>query len=225
MIRTEIDSMPSELDEISRRIMQLEIERQALKKEDDKASLGRLAALEKEISTLKESSDGMRAQWEMEKETIKREKDLKQQIEEIRRDIEEAERVYDLDKLAYLKHGKLPEIEKQLEEEKRKNSEREGVLLKEEVTEEEIAEIVSRWTGIPVTRLVEKEKDKLLNLEEILHERVIGQNEAVTAVSDAVVPRPVGAEGPRTAYRFLHLPRADRRGQNRAGQGAGRGAF
>ena len=206
MIRTEIDSMPSELDEISRRVMQLEIERQALKKEDDKASMGRLAALEKEIAALKESSDGMRAQWEMEKQTIKREKDLKQQIEDVRLEIEEAERSYDLDRLAYLKHGRLPELEKQLEEEKRLNNERENVLLKEEVTEEEIAEIVSKWTGIPVTRLVEKEKDKLLNLEEILHERVIGQDEAVVAVSDAVVRARSGLKDPgRPIGSFIFL--------------------
>lgn len=188
MIRTEIDSMPTELDEISRRIMQLEIERQALKKEEDISSKERLAALEKDIASLKGKSDTMKAQWELEKQNIKREKDLKQQIEDIKRQIEEAERNYDLDKLAVLKHGKLPDLEKQLENEKQRvKSGEENSLLKEEVTEEEIAEIVSRWTGIPVTRLVENEKDKLLNLEEILHKRVIGQDEAVTAVCDSVI--------------------------------------
>jgi ATP-dependent Clp protease ATP-binding subunit ClpB len=188
MIRTEIDSMPTVLDEISRKIMQLEIERQALKKEEDISSKERLAALEKELASLKGKADSMKAQWELEKQNIKREKDLKQQIEDIKRQIEEAERNYDLDKLAVLKHGKLPELEKQLENEKQRiRSSEENSLLKEEVTEEEIAEIVSRWTGIPVTRLVENEKDKLLNLEEILHKRVIGQDEAVTAVSDSVI--------------------------------------
>ncbi len=188
MIRTEIDSMPAELDEISRRVMQLEIERQVLRKEDDLSSKERLAALEKDISTLKNKANTMKAQWELEKQNIKREKDIKQNIEEIKRQIEEAERNYDLDKLAILKHGKLPELEKQLKEEKERiKSGEENTLLKEEVTEEEIAEIVSRWTGIPVTRLVENEKDKLINLEEILHKRVIGQDEAVSAVSDSVI--------------------------------------
>ncbi len=197
MIRTEIDSMPTELDEIQRRIMQLEIERQALKKEEDQVSRERLAVLEKEIASLKDKSDRMKAQWELEKENIKREKEIKEQIEEIKRQIEEAERSYDLDKLAVLKHGKLPELQKNLEEEKQRKKSNENVLLKEEVTEEEIGEIVSRWTGIPVTRLVENEKDKLLNLEETLHKRVIGQEEAVSAVSDAVIRARSGLKDPR----------------------------
>lgn len=197
MIRTEIDSMPTELDEIQRRIMQLEIERQALKKEEDEASRERLSTLEKEISSLREKSDGMKAQWEMEKENIKREKELKEQIEEVKRQIEEAERSYDLGKLAVLKHGRLPELQRSLEEEKQRKKSNEGVLLKEEVTEEEIAEIVSRWTGIPVTRLVENERDKLLNLEELLHKRVVGQDEAVTAVSNAVIRARSGLKDPR----------------------------
>lgn len=198
LIRTEIDSMPTELDDISRRMMQLEIERQALKKEDDPASKARLGTLEKEIGELKEKVDNMKAKWELEKENIKREKEIKQQIEAVKMQIEEAERQYDLDKLAVLKHGKLPELLKQLEEEKkRKKSKDEDILLKEEVTEDEIAEIVSKWTGIPVTKLVENEKDKLLNLEEILHKRVIGQEEAVTAVSDAVIRTRSGLKDPR----------------------------
>jgi len=197
MIRTEIDSMPTELDEIQRRIMQLEIERQALKKEEDEVSRQRLSTLEKEISSLKEKSDGMKAQWELEKENIKREKELKEHIEEVKRQIEEAERSYDLDKLAVLKHGRLPELQKHLEEEKQRKKSNENVLLKEEVTEEEIAEIVSRWTGIPVTKLVENERDKLLNLEELLHKRVVGQNEAVTAVSNAVIRARSGLKDPR----------------------------
>ncbi len=197
MIRTEIDSMPTELDEIQRKIMQLEIERQALKKEDDDISRGRLLTLEKELSSLKERSDQMKAQWEMEKENIKREKELKSQIEEVKREIEEAERTYDLEKLAILKHGKLPELQKSLEEAKHRKKTSENALLKEEVTEEEIAEIVSRWTGIPVTKLVENEKDKLLNLEGILHRRVIGQDEAVTAVSNAVLRARSGLKDPR----------------------------
>ncbi len=187
MIRTEIDSMPAELDEIMRRIMQLEIEQQALKKETDPASLERLNVIEKEIYSLKDKASGMKAQWELEKENIKKEKDLKEQIEAVKREIEAAERRYDLNELAILKHGKLPELEKALEEEKTRQLSNGRRLLKEEVSEEEISEIVSRWTGIPVTKLVENEKDKLLNLEGILHKRVIGQDEAVTAVSDAVL--------------------------------------
>ncbi|MPW26829.1 ATP-dependent chaperone ClpB [Alkalibaculum sp. M08DMB] len=184
MIRTEIDSMPSELDEVSRRIMQLEIERQALKKEKDMGSKERLEIIEKDISTLKDKADGMQAQWEAEKNNISKEKQIKQDIEQVQREIEQAERQYNLEKLAVLKHGKLPELEKLLVEAKEKQNRQ---LLKEEVTEEEIAEIVSNWTGIPITKLIEKERDKLLQLESILRERVIGQEEAITAVSDAVL--------------------------------------
>ena len=187
MIRTEIDSMPTELDEISRHVMQLEVERQALKKETDKASKDRLAAIEKELAARKELADKMKAQWELEKVGIQREKDIRQQIEDTRRQIEEAKRQYDLEKAAKLEYGALPDLEKKLEEEKQRNKASGHELLKEEVTEEEVAEIVSKWTGIPVSKLVEKEKDKLLNLESILHQRVIGQDEAVKAVSDAVI--------------------------------------
>jgi len=198
MIRTEIDSMPSELDEISRRIMQLEIERQALIKEEDRQSKERLEALEKEISSLKERANLMRAQWEMEKKDIEEIKKIKEEIEDIKRRIEEAERRYDLEELAALKHGKLPELQRKLEAAKeREESYGETRLLKEEVTEEEIAEIVSKWTGIPVTRLVENEREKLLNLESILHRRVIGQDEAVAAVADAVLRARSGLKDPR----------------------------
>ncbi|PYG90345.1 ATP-dependent Clp protease ATP-binding subunit ClpB [Ruminiclostridium sufflavum DSM 19573] len=197
MIRTEIDSMPAELDEISRRIMQLEIERHALKKEEDAVSMERLAALEREISSIKEKADGMKAQWELEKENIKREKDIKQQIEEVKRQIEDAERSYDLNELAVLKHGKLPELQRQLEEEKQRKKSNNALLLKEEVTEEQISQIVSMWTGIPVTRLVENEKEKLLNLEAILHKRVVGQEEVVTEVSNAVIRARSGLKDPR----------------------------
>lgn len=184
MIRTEIDSMPAELDEISRKTMQLEIEKQALKKEKDKASLERLENIEKEIAALREKGDAMQAQWEMEKKSIMGEKELKLEIENVNREIEQAEREYDLEKLAKLKHGRLPELQKQLEDAK---SPVERKLLKEEVTDEEIAQIVSRWTGVPVAKLMEQEKEKLLNLANILHQRVIGQDEAVEAVSDAVI--------------------------------------
>lgn len=182
-IRTEIDSMPSELDEISRKIMQLEIEKQALGKETDNASKARLGALDKELSQLRDESNAMRAQWESEKKAITEVKAVKQQIEDIKHQMEEAERSYDLEKLAQLKYGTLPDLEKKLEIEKEKAEEaKEARLLKEEVTEEEIAEVISGWTGIPVSKLVESEKEKLLKLEEILHRRVIGQEDGVKAV-------------------------------------------
>lgn len=206
MIRTEIDSMPAELDEISRKIMQLEIERQALKKEEDEVSKNRLLALEKEISHNREIYERMKAQWELEKENIKKEKELKEQIEEVKRQTEEAERQYDLDKLAVLKHGKLPELQRQLEEAKKRKESKEGTLLKEEVGEEEIAEIISRWTGIPVTKLVENERDKLLNLDNILHQRVVGQDEAVEAVTDSVIRARSGLKDPgRPIGSFIFL--------------------
>ena len=187
-IRTEIDSMPAELDEISRKIMQLEIEKQALGKEDDKGSKARLEAIEKELSALKEEELSMRTQWENEKKAITEVKSTKQQIEEVKHQIEDAERAYDLEKLAQLKYGALPNLEKKLEEEKDLAGRGdENRLLKEEVTEEEIAEVVSAWTGIPVSKLVESEREKLLKLPEILHRRVIGQDEGIQAVSEAIL--------------------------------------
>ena len=187
-IRTEIDSMPAELDEISRKIMQLEIEKQALAKESDAGSKARLANLEKELSQLKDESNSMRAQWEGEKKAISEVKVIKQQIESVKHDIEDAERNYDLEKLAQLKYGTLPDLEKKLEEEKKKADEgKDARLLKEEVGEEEIAEVISGWTGIPVSKLVESEREKLLKLPEILHKRVIGQDEGVKAVAEAVL--------------------------------------
>ncbi len=187
-IRTEIDSMPSELDEISRKIMQLEIEKQALGKESDAASKTRLELLEKELSQLKDDSNAMRAQWEAEKKTITQVKAVKQQIEDIKHEMEDAERNYNLEKLAQLKYGTLPELEKKLEIEQEKAEEaKEARLLKEEVTEEEIAGVISGWTGIPVSKLVESEKEKLLKLPEILHRRVVGQDEGVKAVAEAVL--------------------------------------
>lgn len=187
-IRTEIDSMPAELDEISRKIMQLEIEKQALSKESDAASKARMEHLDKELSQLKAESASMRAQWENEKKAITEAKGTKQQIEEVKLQIEEAERNYDLEKLAQLKYGTLPELEKKLAGEKEQaESSNENRLLKEEVGEEEIAEVVAGWTGIPVSRLVESEREKLLRLPEILHKRVIGQDTAVDAVAEAVL--------------------------------------
>ncbi|MDR0570207.1 MAG: ATP-dependent chaperone ClpB [Clostridiales Family XIII bacterium] len=197
-IRTEIDSLPAELDETARKIMQLEIEKQALGKEKDAASLARLGHIERELSEMKESDGRMRAQWENEKKVISEAKGTKQQIEDVRMQIEEAERRYDLEKLAQLKYGALPELERKLAEEQAKaEAMGEGRLLKEEVTEEEIAEVVAKWTGIPVSRLVESEKEKLLKLPEILRRRVVGQEEAVKAVSEAVLRARAGLKDER----------------------------
>ncbi len=201
MIRTEIDSMPAELDEIRRRILQLEIEREALKKESDEASKQRLEKLQRELSDLKEDFDIKRARWEDEKQSISKVKDIKEEIDQVKTQIEQAERNYDLERLSELKYGKLVELEEKLKRANEKN-ENEEKMLKEEVGEEEIAEVVSKWTGIPLTKLVETERERLLNLGEILHQRVIGQGEAVESVVDAVlraragmkqVNRPIGS--------------------------------
>jgi ATP-dependent Clp protease ATP-binding subunit ClpB len=200
MLRTEIDSMPQELDEVTRRVMQLEIEEAALKKEKDKASQDRLEDLRRELADLKAQADAMRAQWEAEKKSIEEVRALREQIEKVRQEIEAAERQYDLNKSAELRYGKLPQLEAQLKEREAQLAEQQksgGQLLREEVTEEEVAEIVSRWTGIPVTRLVEGEREKLLRMEDLLHERVVGQDEAVKLVADAVIRARAGIKDPR----------------------------
>jgi ATP-dependent Clp protease ATP-binding subunit ClpB len=200
MIRTEIDSMPAELDEITRRVMQLEIEEAALKKEKDKASKERLEALRKELADLRAEAGGLRTQWEAEKESIERVRKLRSEIEQVRRQVEEAERAYDLNRAAELKHGRLPQLEAELAEQEvtlNRRQDEGGQFLREEVTEDEIADIVSRWTGIPVKRLVEGEREKLLRLDEILHQRVIGQDEAVQLVADAVIRARSGIKDPR----------------------------
>jgi len=199
MIRTEIDSMPAELDEVTRRVMQLEIEAAALKKEKDKPSHDRLEAIRKELADLQTRAGAMKAQWEAEKAGIHKVQTLRSAIENLRHQPEEAERAYDLNRAAELKHGRLPELQRQLEAEEKRLAEKHGAgrLLREEVTDEEIAEIVSRWTGIPVTRLVEGEREKLLRLDEILHRRVIGQDEAVRLVADAVIRARSGIKDPR----------------------------
>jgi ATP-dependent Clp protease ATP-binding subunit ClpB len=197
-IRTEIDSMPSELDEVNRRVRQLEIEEAALKREKDDASKARLKELGQELSALRDQYSGMREQWEEEKKAISRVQGLREEIEKMRRAVEKAEREYDLNKAAELKHGKLPALERDLKQaEEGFSKSGKPRLLREEVTEEEIAAIVSRWTGIPVTRLVEGEKEKLLKLPEILHKRVVGQDEAVDLVSDAVLRARAGIKDPR----------------------------
>ncbi|MFQ5526209.1 MAG: ATP-dependent chaperone ClpB [Thermoanaerobaculia bacterium] len=198
MIRTEIDSLPADLDEATRRVMQLEIEEAALKKEKDKASKERLKTLREELANLREQTDAMTAQWQAEKDAIEAVRGLREEIEQVRHEIEEAERDYDLNRAAELKHGRLPQLEEELlAKEQGQADAHAGRLLREEVTEDEVAEIVSRWTGIPVTRLVEGEREKLLRLDEILHRRVIGQDEAVQLVADAVIRARSGIKDPR----------------------------
>jgi len=199
MIRTEIDSMPAELDEVTRRVMQLEIEEAALKKEKDKASKERLEPLRQELADLKADTDSMKVQWEAEKQAIQKVRGLREEIEKVRRDVEHAEREYDLNKAAELRHGRLPELERHLKEEEERLAEKQGTkkLLREEVAEDEIADIVSRWTGIPVTRLVEGEREKILKLDDILHKRVVGQDEAVSLVADAVIRARSGIKDPK----------------------------
>jgi len=200
-LRTEIDSMPAELDESLRRQMQLEIEREALKKESDLASRERLAKLEKELAELKTQSASLKAQWQADQEALKKQRDLRAQVEQVKLDIEQAERAYDLNKAAELKYGKLAALEKQLSQEKH-----ETMLLKEEVDEEDIAHVVSRWTGIPLSKLLEGEIQKLTHLPEELHQRVVGQDEAVDAVSDAVIRARGGLKDPkRPIGSFLFL--------------------
>jgi ATP-dependent Clp protease ATP-binding subunit ClpB len=199
VVRTEIDSMPQELDAITRRVMQLEIEEAALKKEKDEASKERLEALRRELADLRAQADAMTAQWEAERQAIHKLQALREELEQLRREVEEAERNYDLNRAAELRHGRLPELERRLRaEEERLNQKQGGTrLLREEVTEDEIAEIVARWTGIPVARLLEGEREKLLRLDEVLHERVIGQVEAVRLVADAVIRARAGIKDPR----------------------------
>jgi ATP-dependent Clp protease ATP-binding subunit ClpB len=206
-LRTEIESMPTELDEVSRRVMQLEIEREALRKESDAASKDRLAKLEKELADLKAQQQQLRARWEMEKQAVARLRSLKEEIEKTKVEIEQAQREYDLNRAAELKYGKLAQLERQLtEEEKRLREQGNMQLIKEEVDEDDIAAVVSRWTRIPVSRLLEGEKEKLLRLAEHLHKRVVGQDEAVDAVADAVIRARSGLKDPnRPIGSFIFL--------------------
>jgi ATP-dependent Clp protease ATP-binding subunit ClpB len=207
-LRTEIDSMPTELDEISRRLMQLEIEREALKKETDPASRERLEKLERELAELRSKADALRAQWQAEKQAVQRLRSLREQIEQTRIEIEQAERQYDLNRAAELRYGKLAELERRLQSEEDMLAKKQGQfrLIKEEVDEEDIADVVSRWTGVPVSRLLEGELQKLLGLEQELHRRVIGQDEAVTAVAEAVIRARSGLKDPnRPVGSFIFL--------------------
>jgi ATP-dependent Clp protease ATP-binding subunit ClpB len=207
-LRTEIDSMPTELDEISRRVMQLEIEREALRKETDPASRERLAKLEKELAELKSEGDALKARWQAEKQNVQHLRELRAQIEQTKTEIEQAERAYDLNRAAELKYGKLHGLERELKAEEERLAEQDGAarLIKEEVDEEDIAEVVSRWTHIPVSKLLEGEVQKLLHLEDELHLRVIGQDEAVKAVAEAVVRARSGLKDPnRPIGSFIFL--------------------
>ena len=198
MIKTEMKSMPTELDEVSRKIMQLEIEETALGKESDEISKRRLADIQKEKSELKEKFDSMKAKWENEKQAIGKVQKLREEIEKINSQIEKAERNYELNKAAELKYGKLPELQKELEkEEEASEKSKENGLLRNKVTEDEIAKIISRWTGIPITKLMEGEREKILHLKDILHKRVIGQDEAVQDVSEAIMRSRAGIGDPR----------------------------
>lgn len=187
MVRTEIDSMPESIDETKRKILQLEIERAALNKEDDEMSKIRLENLEKELQDTKNEFDAMYMEWTQQKSKVDEIKDTKSEIEAVKHEMEEAQRKYDFEKLSELKYGKLVELENKLEELNKKMDEDDSSIIKESVTEDEIAEVVSKWTSIPVTKLVETERDKILNMDKLLHKRVVGQDEAVTAVTDAII--------------------------------------
>ena len=207
-IRTEMDSMPTELDEISRKIVQLEIEEAALKKENDNISQEHLAEIQKELAELRDKFSGMKAKWENEKSDISAVQKLREEIESVSKDIDKAEREYDLNKAAELKYGKLPQLRKELSELEQKAEKDIGDdrLLRDKVTEDEIAKIVCRWTGIPVSKLMEGEKEKVLGLEGLLHKRVIGQDEAVTKVSEAILRSRAGIQNPdRPIGSFLFL--------------------
>jgi len=207
-LRTEIDSMPTELDEALRRVLQLEIEEQALKKETDPASQEKLSRIREELVNLKQQADSLKAQWQMEKQGIMRLRNLKKDIETVRSEMEAAERNYDLNRMAELKYGKLPELEQRLSSEEKLLTEKRSnkVMLKEEVDEDDIAKIVSRWTGIPVTRLLTGEREKLSRLESILHERVVGQDTAIIAISEAIIRARAGIKDPnRPIGSFIFL--------------------
>lgn len=196
LIKTELDSMPTELDELNRRIMQLEIEETALKKEDDHLSRERLESLQKELSELREDFAGQKAQWDNEKKTVEKVSELRESLERVRSEIKIAQQNYDLEKAAQLQYGELPQLEKQLEQEEELIKNKDMSLVHESVTEEEIARIISRWTGIPVAKLNESERNKTLHLDQELHKRVIGQDEGVTKVSEAIIRSKAGIKDP-----------------------------
>ena len=196
LIKTELDSMPTELDELNRRVMQLEIEETALKKETDRLSQERLADLQKELAELRDTFNTKKAQWENEKKSVEKVQKLREEIETVKNEIKTAQQNYDLEKAAELQYGKLPQLEKQLETEEEEVKNRDLSLVHENVSEEEIARIISRWTGIPVAKLTESERNKTLHLDEELHKRVIGQDEGVTKVTEAIIRSKAGIKDP-----------------------------
>lgn len=206
MIKTEMNSMPSEMDETMRKIMQLEIEETSLKQDDDPHSQAHLAEIRAQLSKLKDSFNEMKARWENEKADIGKVQQLREQIEQVQNEITSAENAYDLNKAAELKYGKLPQLQKELAEQEAKAQSRGKTLLRDAVTEEEIAQIVARWTGIPVSKLLESERQKLLHLDDVLHQRVVGQNDAVNRVCDAILRSRAGIQNPnRPIGSFLFL--------------------
>ena len=196
LIKTELDSMPSELDEQRRKIMQLEIEESALKKETDNLSKERLEALQKELAELRDTFNTQKAQWDNEKHSVEKLQKLREQIEDVNKQIQKAKQNYDLEKAAQLQYGELPKLQQQLEIEEKSVKESDRSLVHEAVTDDEIARIISRWTGIPVTRLTEGERAKLLTLEDQLHKRVVGQDEGVKRVTDAILRSKAGIKDP-----------------------------
>ena len=196
MIKTELDSMPAELDELKRKVMQLEIEEAALKKETDRLSMDRLASLQGELASLRDEFNAKKAKWDAEKVSVDSVSKIKEELEEVNKELQAAQRDYDLERAAKLQYGKLPEVKARLEEAEKKLSERDLSLVHESVTEEEIAKIISRWTGIPVAKLSETERNKTLNLDRELHKRVIGQDEGVTKVTEAIIRSKAGIKDP-----------------------------
>ena len=206
LIKTEMDSMPAELDELRRKVLQLEIEEEALKKETDSLSKERLDALQKELAELKSELTTRTAQWQNEKKNVDTLSKLREQIEDIHKQIEKAQREYNLEKAAELQYGELPKLEQQLAIEEKKVREKDMSLVHECVDDDEIARIVSRWTGIPITRLTEGEREKTLHLDELLHKRLIGQDEAVQRVTDAIIRSKAGVKDPNQSDWFLPVP-------------------
>ena len=196
LIKTELDSMPTELDELNRRIMQMEIEETALKKEEDRLSQDRLASLQKELAELRSEFQTKKAQWDNEKKSVEHVQKLRENLENIRKEIAQAQQDYDLNRAAELQYGKLPQLQKELEAEEEKVKSEDHSLVHENVSDEEIARIISRWTGIPVAKLTESERNKTLHLDEELHRRVIGQDEGVTKVTEAIIRSKAGIKDP-----------------------------
>ena len=206
LIKTELDSMPTELDELNRRVMQMEIEETALKKETDRLSQERLADLQKELAELRDEFNTKKVQWENEKKSVEKVQKLREEIEQVKNEIKTAQQNYDLEKAAELQYGKLPQLQKQLEVEEEEVKNKDLSLVHENVSEEEIARIISRWTGIPVAKLTESERNKTLHLDEELHKRVIGQDEGVTKVTEAIIRSKAGIKDPSKPFgSFLFL--------------------